>query len=90
MNTSTPPSTPLVAFILDALAARGWSQRRLVEAANLSPGALSRVLRGMVTPETATVEKIVDALGVLRLDLLKLLAAEPANLVAAPQRDVAP
>jgi transcriptional regulator with XRE-family HTH domain len=64
----------LINLILEKLDDLRWSQRQLSRASGVSSGAINNLLRGESVPETVTVEKIADALGIPRRKMLEALA----------------
>lgn len=69
-----PPSSPLIDYLRQQMARKGWSANRLAEESGVSKSALSLHLRGMVEPETATLLRIAAALQVDADHLFKLVA----------------
>ena len=68
--------TTLPDFIRTRLQELKWTQTKLAEASGVSEGSISNMLRGKSIPETYTIERIADALGVPRQKILGLLAEE--------------
>ncbi|MCB9136729.1 MAG: helix-turn-helix transcriptional regulator [Caldilineaceae bacterium] len=77
---------PLAEFVRERLAKLKWSQAEAARAAGISQGALSNLLNQKAIPETATVEKLADALSVSRTHMFALLA----GLSAHPQSELDP
>jgi transcriptional regulator with XRE-family HTH domain len=86
MNDTKKPS-PLVAFIKERLETVGWSQANLAQVADVSTGTVSNLLHGRSVPETSTIEKIADALGVDRARMFRLLAESQNEPVPMPKVD---
>lgn len=76
MSNQVP--TTLINLINTRLSELEWSQRQLSRASGVSSGAINNLLRGESVPETATVEKIADALGISRRRMLESLAGSNA------------
>lgn len=58
-------------LVRDALACRGWSQKRLAKESGVDAATVSRYLRGGTTPRVENIGKIAEALDLDPTELLK-------------------
>jgi transcriptional regulator with XRE-family HTH domain len=79
MMSAMSLSSPLSQYLSEQMQRLGWSARRLAQEAGISSSGLSAIMRGKVIPETATLQRIADALAVDTAHLLRL-----AGLFEAP------
>lgn len=75
-------------FVLQERIRLGLSIRDLAKRAGLSPSGLAANLRGDAIPQTITIERLADALGVERAQLLQLFASTRHD--AIPKTDLDP
>ena len=79
--------TALPDFVRSRLQELKWTQTKLAEVSGVSEGSISNMLRGKSIPETYTIERIADALGVPRQKILGLLAEEGRGEVGQAEID---
>jgi transcriptional regulator with XRE-family HTH domain len=84
---ANPEHPNLSSFVRARLRELKWTQTKLSEASGVSEGSISNLLNQKSVPETSTVERIADALGISRQVLLGFLTQEYQGTVSDPDID---